>query len=80
MKPGPGEPLEHLGAVGAAIRQIPHGEEAIPSGVESRLVQRPLQPRKIAMDIADGEILPQRIAGEASDQRGWVHGLPPCLV
>ncbi len=73
VKPGLGQPLEHGCAVGAAIRQIPHGEEAIPSGVESRLVQRPLQQRKVAVDIADGEISPQRIAGEASDQRGRVH-------
>ncbi len=78
VKPGSGQPVDHLAALGPAIRQIPDAEETVPGGIKIQGVEGLLQQGEVAVDVADGQIAPLGVLGEASYQGGGCHGVS-CL-
>lgn len=69
-KPGLVQPGDGRLALRAPVDQIPDGKQAIARGVETITVQRLAQARKMAMDVAHGDIPAARIGRQAENAAG----------
>lgn len=68
VEPGLVQPRQYLLALGTTVHQVADAEQAITSRIEAGGIQRLLQAREMAVDIADGEVAAGGVALEALDQ------------